>query len=520
MEVFTMKKLLFVSMAFLAGAMIFAGGQQSGSSGGAASASGLPLRTIKILTAGDQPPDQQTVFNEVEKRTRDTLNIKLEALYTPWAEYQDKNKMMAAAGEVYDIFLNFSFDIYPAYVRKQAVRLNDLLDQYGQDIKKNISADDLAGGYAGNDLVAIPAVYMKDSVYQTGVIRADLRKKYNLPPVTDFNSFANFLDTIAKNEPNMSPVETGNAGAFWSRDIYLRHPEIKKLMIYGTDGVPDAFWYEEGPEAFKVKNYFESPYYTEQLPIAERGYNSHWWPQDLNKGYIAKDLFLAGKGAFINIDLFHFTQLVNDIKKTVPNAELEWVVLNPDKPILIDPSNNFAQICSTSKDTTRAMMFLNWIQASQENYDLWYWGIEGVHYTLSSDGMVLLPEGITGGGTASTTNPYNPTPWWFKNTKWDRPVNTDATITNDCTEWNRNAKRFPLPRTNSFVVDPANITLELAQINKIVKEEGEPLTFGQVQGQKAYQDFLAHLKAAGIDKVIAETQKQLDAYIAVNGIKK
>ncbi|GHU15671.1 hypothetical protein FACS1894163_03280 [Spirochaetia bacterium] len=43
------------------------------------------------------------------------------------------------------------------------------------------------------------------------------------------------------------------------REIQLRHPEVKKAMIYGSDGVPDAFWYEEGPNAYKVQNYFESP---------------------------------------------------------------------------------------------------------------------------------------------------------------------------------------------------------------------------------------------------------------------
>ena len=480
----------------------------------------LELANIKIVTAGDKPLEQQMVFDKIEELTRDTLNIKLDVMYTPWSEYLEKHKMMAAAGDEFDIYLNFSFDILPAFTRKQAIRLNELIEEYGKDILANISADDLKGGYAGQDLIAIPAVYMKDSVYNTGVVRKDLREKYGCPEIVDIDTLGQFLEAIYANEPDMVPIDGQGIGTFIAREFDLRHPEIKKDVLYGTGNARPVYWVEEGEDAYVVKSWYESKWVTEAIEVGARGFNNNWWPKDLNAGTVPKDLFLAGKAAFINIDLYHFTQLYNDLQKTIPEAELEWTIIGKDKPIKVDPSNNFAQICSTSKNPERAMMFLNWIQASQENYDLWYWGIEGTHYTLDENGTVMLPEGQTGGGTAATDNPYAPTPWWFKNTKWDRPVNTDARITVDCVAWNANAERWPLPKTNAFVIDPTDLTMELTQIDKIVDEQWNALLNGQIQGEDAYNTFISQIYAAGLETVIAETQIQLDAFLAENGIEK
>ena len=88
---------------------------------------------LVILVAGDEPKDQQTVLDAVQEKVKDTLNVTLKVQYYPWADYQEKNKMMANAGDKFDIYLNFGSDILPAYQqRKQAIKLNDLLDQFRQ----------------------------------------------------------------------------------------------------------------------------------------------------------------------------------------------------------------------------------------------------------------------------------------------------------------------------------------------------------------------------------------------------
>jgi ABC-type glycerol-3-phosphate transport system substrate-binding protein len=41
------------------------------------------LYNLRIMTAGDKPPDQQSVFDAIEAQTRNTLNVKITVDYIP-----------------------------------------------------------------------------------------------------------------------------------------------------------------------------------------------------------------------------------------------------------------------------------------------------------------------------------------------------------------------------------------------------------------------------------------------------
>ena len=43
---------------------------------------------------------------------------------------------------------------------------------------------------------------------------------------------------------------------------------------------------------------------------------------------------------------------------------------------------------STSKHVNEAVQFINWLYSDQANYDLFFYGIEGQHYTLNDDGSI------------------------------------------------------------------------------------------------------------------------------------
>ena len=463
--------------------------------------------TITILTAGDVPVDQQLVLDEIAKKAKDTLNITLDIKYYPWADYQEKNKMMASAGDKFDIYLNFSFDILPAYTRKQAIKLDDLLNEYGKDIKASISDVDWGAAVANGETIAIPAIYPKDSVYNTAIVRKDLREKYNIPPITDLESCGKFLDAIVANEPNIIPSVTGGMTFLAPRVVKEMYPEVTHVGFLGAGESRLGFWSEEGPDAFKVIDYYGSKQAKAFIDIGVRAYNNGWFSKDLDKGLEGKPTFIGGKAALLNIDFYHFTQIEADMKQTVPEAELEWVIINPDQPVEVSPSNNFAQISSSSKDPARAMMFLNWIQASQENYDLFMYGIEGKHYTLDGEN-IKLPDGID-----ASNNTYAPTPWYFKNTKYDRNMSSDSALTISCIEYFKTAERYPTDEKSmgfAFIAD--NVALEIGQVEKIIAEQWQSVHNGVVQGD-AYASFLSDIEKAGMPKILEEMQKQLDAYL-------
>ncbi len=71
-------------------------------------------------------------------------------------------------------------------------------------------------------------------------------------------------------------------------------------------------------------------------------------------------------------------------------------------------------------------------------------------------------------------------------------------------------KPFPYGR---FVFDKAPVTNELTAITQVVGQMGPAILYGKAGDPvKAVDDFRAKLKTAGFDKLMAEVQKQLDAF--------
>ncbi|MCL6604892.1 MAG: DUF3502 domain-containing protein [Paenibacillus sp.] len=64
-----------------------------------------------------------------------------------------------------------------------------------------------------------------------------------------------------------------------------------------------------------------------------------------------------------------------------------------------------------------------------------------------------------------------------------------------------------------FVFDKSAVEAEMTAISQVTGELGPAITLGKVADSvKAVEEFRKKLKQAGYDKVIAELQKQMDAF--------
>lgn len=65
-----------------------------------------------------------------------------------------------------------------------------------------------------------------------------------------------------------------------------------------------------------------------------------------------------------------------------------------------------------------------------------------------------------------------------------------------------------------FNFDVTNVQIEMANCNAVVTEYLKPLLYGFMDIETSYPEFIKKLDDAGAEKIIAEKQAQLDAYIA------
>lgn len=162
----------------------------------------------------------------------------------------------------------------------------------------------------------------------------------------------------------------------------------------------------------------------------------------------------------------------------------------------------------------QALQFLNLINSNEAIFNLLCHGIEGKHYIFTDRAKKLIgfPSGVT-----ATNDKYNPgTDWMFGNEQNGYYTDPNSVgIYTDIQQANTSATRST---AFGFSFDPTNVTTQIAQTTPIagVVQTGSlntALAYGELNPQDLPK-YLAQIKQAGGDDIIAEAQKQIDAWKA------
>lgn len=463
---------------------------------------------VTIYVAGDRPKQQDQVLQAINTATEKELNIDLKVNYIPWGDYVSQVKLKASAGEEFDIFLSFFGEMSGNISRKQALPLNDILDQYGPDLKAQIPQNLWDSLTVGGKIYGIPAVYAMTEMGRGFLVRKDLREKYNLPEVTDLATYEQFLDTIAKNEPGIIPcLGTDLASAVVCDKNNVGH----SIFTFGGD-LMGYLYVDQDKKPLKVENYIKTDLFKQVWKEDIKAYNNGWFQKDALSDKDRDGKFIAGKAASMGGDLFNITDRQNQLKKNVPEGEVELAIMNKEGTwINIGPVNNFGMISTTSKHPERALAFMNWLRKDQKNYDMYMLGIEGETYKLNGE-KAEVPEGT------NATDRYNPTPWFTMHFPYLRTWTTDPPAYTEALKFWNSLKPETAP-LSTFSYSSENVKAEKAAVEKVMTDEVIPLSFGAKQTEDDYNRAIEQLEKAGIQKIVEDTQKQIDDFVAKNNIK-
>jgi putative aldouronate transport system substrate-binding protein len=158
-----------------------------------------------------------------------------------------------------------------------------------------------------------------------------------------------------------------------------------------------------------------------------------------------------------------------------------------------------------------SMKFLDLMYGDAELVNLLDWGIEGKHYVKVSDKVIKYPEGVT-----MLTNGYNLNMSWLFGNQFLAYVfeGEDPNIWQKMKEFNDQAVKS---KAMGFTMDTESVKTEIAAVSNVIAQYYLVLETGSVDPDKVLPQFNQKLKAAGLDKVIAEKQRQLDAWAKAGG---
>jgi putative aldouronate transport system substrate-binding protein len=164
----------------------------------------------------------------------------------------------------------------------------------------------------------------------------------------------------------------------------------------------------------------------------------------------------------------------------------------------------------TCKNPEKAAQFLNLMFTDPVVYNLVNWGIEGKHYVKMNDRIITYPEGVTADNTGYNMN----LTWFYGNSLIGYMWEGNAYDVNDqMLEFNSTAT---ISKATGFNFDTTSVRNAIAAVTNVINEYRLAMGAGMLDVDENLPKFIASLKGAGIDEIIAEKQRQLDAWTKEN----
>lgn len=459
---------------------------------------------LKMIFVGPKPIDYDSVFAEINKKLKEKINATLEGEFLDWSDWAQKYPLKLAANEDFDLIYSANWAGYNDQALKGGfLELTDeLITKYMPKTKEAMSDVSWDQAKVNGKLYMVPQ-NRGESVEKLILYREDLRKKYNLPEINSPEAYATYLKTIAEKEKGITPFtpETGD-WKYHNLDRIL----LKQQNEWNMFDLDLPFAFKLTDETGKVFNVNETQEFKDLLVYyKDLADNNAWSKNVLNSKNDHQADFKAGKTASITHNNGTLGALMALMRQENSPYEVALADINQGKKKSVAISTqNGTSIHATSKNVERSLMLIDLMQNDKELHDLMMYGISSVHYEPVGD-------------TKYKALDKNPNFTGFSNWNFNSPLNLDNEAfpqeANDLAKgWEANVYHYAL---ETFVFDNSKVKTEIANVGNVMLRYAIPLEYGVIKDiNKGLADLNKQLKSAGIDKIQAELQAQIDAFLA------
>lgn len=445
---------------------------------------------------GNVPKDLDAVSAEISKITKEKINATVKLNPIPIGQWNQQRNLMLASNEKMDLML-LDFSTYSGYVAKnQLTDITELLEKHGKGIKETLGSF-LDAAKINGKIYATPTLKMPEG--GTAVtMRKDLLDKHgiDISGVKSTDDLDKVFQIIKEKEPEISPLAPSNANLTMLGLIdFLDYDSL-------TDNLGVLMNKDQN---LKVVNLYETADYTAAVKKLRSWYNAGYTPKDAaTTKATAQDVVKSGK-AFANVT----GDGPSAEDKETANTGFQMVKVSLQKPIWTTqqilglmwgvPLNN-------SKNAAKAVEFLNLTYTDKNIVNLINYGVEGKHYTKKSDNVISPVPGDNGYVVRQN--------FMFGNAQLTYLLDTENPQSREKGKTFEAAMKKSL--ATGFTPNLDAVKTEIAAVNNVVNQYKPALETGSVDPDKVLPDFIGKLKAAGIDKIIQEKQKQLDEWAAAS----
>ncbi len=469
-------------------------------------------RTVKLYgyLIGSPPAGMGDVMAELNRKLAADLGCTMEISWINWADRVSRYPLVLAAGEDIDWIFTANWCMFAQQASRGAF--------------KELTEAELAR-FMPRHYAAVPAegwrqarvdgrIYMvptstPDRKVPVFLLRKDLRVKYGIAEPRGLLEAEPYLKAVAGNEPGMIPMNLETGYDLPAAFSAVRNRYCPPFAWTLNVSVPFIYNYEaKKPRALtELDGEYGAAFLKTSRIMKEWSEKGYFNRNPFANKVRSLEAFSQGRSAVA----FGNSQ---DSQGAIAKAEEKgydveiFPVLSSTGTYPADPyiNNGFA-VAAASKNAEKTLMAMDLIMEDPAYDYLVYFGLEGRNYVIR-DGRIGLPEGLT---AEANTYPPDAAGFWFTNKDIFKPL----------ASWGLSYERVRagLPRMvaaapySAFSFVPDKVKTEFVNVTQAWQQYAQPLQIGMVRDVDAAMAALkGKLKAAGIENVRAEIQKQMDAF--------
>lgn len=443
---------------------------------------------------GTPPEDFADVNEKLNERLLANIGTTVSIKFADWGTFDDRKKVMRAAAERIDLVYSAGWQNYRAEAAEGYYHaLGGLIDKYAPKTKAELGSTVLKAADVDGELYALP-VPGQTSAYTSGILfRKDLVKKYNinLSKVKKLADVEPILKLIKSKLPSIIPLV--NISITPGFDLLGFEP------VDTTFPAPGVL--SSNAKDNKIYNEYARPEILEHFKALNKFYKAGYIKKSINYMNDARD------GKIFSEFLTNANPL-----SSVFTQGYDWTYVGIGRPVMDKNAaiTSMNSVWSYSQYPERALSLMEYINNDAYSSNLLHFGIEGRHYVKSTENIADYPKGY------SPANPaYSQSLSWMLGNRY-----FDFTWKNEEPDKYKNLKSFNKGAANSrligFEFDFNPIISELSACKLQLEKYLGKLLSGEYDPVKYLPVLNAEMKKAGLDKILAEKQKQYDAWSGKN----
>lgn len=495
-------------------------GEGTGSNGGEAPSGTSAVDTSEQVNlvvytfAGASPRDMDMVNQAASEITLESINATVDVQVM--ADWGTRYNLALTSGEPIDLIWTAMWYSYQPYAFDGAwLDITNLVDEVAPALKTIIGEDRWEISKIAGSNYAIPS--SKNTWNQWGVTwREDLRKKYDLPEIVDWETMEAYAEGILENEPGMIPYCDSPSGGLWhsfsEKNHYyvgLGNPQFSYGLGVSTDDPYNLFVFHE-TEEFK-------DFLITQRRWVENGYVQ---PDVANSTDQGPTGMLSGKyaGYLSGLTSAVLSSVIVPARDSHPDWEIGYMNYGEmfQWTYLSHPTMMGFALPSACPNPERTLLFVQELLSNNDLFQLYDMGIEGTHYEIDENGYYV-----------SINDPINPGYLQGSSGLTNYIYNGDAKVYSEDYQWVLDYEKNhmePYEVTNyfeGFAEDYTAYNALVTAISEVNTQYFWPLLRGAVADVDAgLADLLQKLASAGRQEVVDNVIEQYHAYLEAMGVPK